>query len=91
MVGKVVGYERQAYTKKDTGEHKVGFNIHVLCKPPKNVEFHGEKTKEIYASELLLRNTIGSVELGKSYNFDFEQNGKFVSLIDIVPVSDLGK
>lgn len=86
MQGKIVGYESVDYKKKNSEEQVVGLSVHVLCNFPKSVLSEGEKTKEIWVSDVLLANTVGSFEIGKSYIFDYEQNGKYASLVDILPV-----
>lgn len=86
MQGKVVGYEIVDYQKKNSEDRTVGLSVHVLCNPPKNVQFEGQKTKEIWVNDVLLANTVGSFVIGNSYVFDYEQNGKYASLVDILPV-----
>lgn len=86
MTGKVLGYENISYTKKDTGELVEGVNAHVVCNPPKNIEFEGEMVKEVYVSDVLLKNTVKGFDIGSTYVFDYVQNGKYASLVDIIPV-----
>ncbi len=86
MTGKVLGYEMVSYVKKDTQELKEGVNVHVTCSPPKNINFTGEMVKEVYVSDTLLQNTVKSFDVGSVYVFDFVQNGKYATLVDIILV-----
>lgn len=87
MQGKVVGYEIVDHKKKNSEDRTVGLSVHVLCNFPKNVNFEGQKTKEFWVNDVLLANTVGSLEIGKSYFFDFEQKGKYLFVVDILPVN----
>ena len=86
MQGKVVGLKYVSYTDKKTSELKEGYEVHILCAPPKNEEFTGVQCKQIWVNPILMRNTVGSFQIDKEYNFDYDGTGKFPVLVDITPV-----
>ncbi len=84
MTGKVVGFYYDSYPQKDTGELKEGFHVSVLSNMPKDKVSTGQRAQEVYVSKTLLDNTVGHFELEATYMFDYEVNGKFSKLSDII-------
>lgn len=89
MQAKVIGLETVSYTKKSTGEFVSGVSAHIIKKPPKTLDFVGLQCKEVWLTDVLLRNTVGQLEVGKVYSFEQEQNGNYLSIVDIIPLPEV--
>lgn len=88
MQGKVVGFKFVSYTDKKTSELKEGYEVHLLCSPPKNEEFTGKRCTNIWVNPVLMKNTVGIFEIDSYYDFDYDGSGKFPVLVDIIPVKN---
>ena len=91
MIVKLLGVEGVDYTKKD-GTSVIGLKFYVsrnFSINKKNVK--GVMTEDIYiSSRSPLFEKVVNYDVGKEYRVDYEVNGKFSQLIDIIPLASSG-
>jgi hypothetical protein len=79
MLRKIIGKAPVDYVSKKTGQQVIGAELHVI-RPATDWEKTKGHIGEVCES-VFTRLDTSKLEVGKSYTFNYEQNGRFADLV----------